>query len=340
MMADLEILFGVLAILIALFMTIFMTKSWIRVARKVGLVGKDMNKFGKKEVVEAGGISVVTAFSFSVLLYIFFKTFYLQTDSTLIYVFALLTSVLLACFIGFIDDILGWKVGLRKWQKPLLTIPISIPLVVINAGTSTMGLPFIGAVDFGILFPLLIVPLGIVGAANGFNMLAGYNGLEAGFGVIILSTLGYIAMANDMLWLALIAFLAVASLLGFLFYNRYPSRVFPGDTLTYTVGALIAIVAVLGNMEKAALILFFPFLVEFSLKLRSRFRAEVFGLPRKDGTIKPRCRKVFSLTHLVLRFGPKIFGRYLKEYEVVGVLLMSELVFVFLALYSVGLVWV
>jgi len=37
-----------------------------------------------------------------------------------------------------------------------------------------------GAVDWGIFYPLAIIPIGIVGAANAYNMLAGYNGLEAG----------------------------------------------------------------------------------------------------------------------------------------------------------------
>lgn len=335
---NLEIVFGFLALITALILTIIFTRSWIKVAKRIGLVGRDMNKFDKRYIIEAGGISFVAGFSFSVLLYIFFKTFYLQTDTTLVSVFALLTSTLLACFIGFIDDILGWKVGLKKWQKPILTIPISIPLVVINAGVSTMNLPFIGNVDFGILFPLFIVPLSIICASNGFNMLAGYNGLEASMGIIILSTLGYIALVNNTIWLALISFLAVSSLIGFFIYNKYPSKVFPGDTLTYTVGALIAIIAILGNMEKPTIILFFPFFIEFLLKLRSRFKAEVFGIPKKDGTIRPKCKKIYSVIHFILIFGPKIFGRNLKEYEVVFLLLVFELILVFLSLYSVGLV--
>lgn len=36
-----------------------------------------------------------------------------------------------------------------------------------------------GVVDWGIFYPLAIIPIGIVGAANAYNMLAGYSGLEA-----------------------------------------------------------------------------------------------------------------------------------------------------------------
>jgi len=69
----------------------------------------------------------------------------------------------------------------------------ALPLMVINSGNSTMSLPIAGSVDWGIIYPLLIVPVGIIGALNSFNMVAGYNGLEAGMGVIILSTLSYVA---------------------------------------------------------------------------------------------------------------------------------------------------
>jgi UDP-N-acetylglucosamine--dolichyl-phosphate N-acetylglucosaminephosphotransferase len=49
------------------------------------------------------------------------------------------------------DDMLGWKRGLRQWQKPIFTFFAALPIMVINAGQSTMNLPLIGSVDFGIL---------------------------------------------------------------------------------------------------------------------------------------------------------------------------------------------
>ncbi|MCH7535807.1 MAG: glycosyl transferase family 4, partial [Bacteroidetes bacterium] len=82
-----------------------------------------------------------------------------------------------------------------------LTIPIAIPLIVVNAGVSDITLPFIGSVDFGILFPLLIVPIMIIFTTNAFNMLAGFNGLEAGNGIIILSILKRKAACKTYYWL-------------------------------------------------------------------------------------------------------------------------------------------
>lgn len=319
----------------ALLATLVLAKFWIRVARKIGLEGKDMNKADKRLVPEAGGIAFIAGFSLAVMAFIFSITFVFKGDGNLLEIFAALTAMLLAGFIGFTDDILGWKIGLRKWQKPLLTIPIAIPLAVINAGDSFMELPFLGNTNLGILYPLLAIPIGIVGAANGFNMLAGYNGLEAALGIVIISALGYKAYATGFVWLAILAFAAAGALLGFLFYNRYPARVFPGDTLTYSVGAFIAVLAILGNMQKIAIILFLPFFAELLLKMRSRFRAENFGTPAKDGGLGMPQGKVSSVTHIILKLFPRLFGRNAKEYEVVGVLVIAELVLVTLAMFVV-----
>jgi len=327
-----EVVIAIITILIALFVTLVSTKYWIKVAKRAGLVGNDMNKHDKPKVPEAGGVAVIIGISFAVLAYVFFKTFYLQSEATTVYIFALLSSILLAGFLGFVDDILGWKIGLRQWQKPLLTIPAAIPLMVINAGVSFMDFPILGRIEFGIIYPLLLVPLGVIGAANGFNFIAGHNSLEAGMGIIILSTLGIVLVGQNVLWLSMICFSSVAALLGFMAYNKYPSKVFPGDSLTYSIGTLIAVVAILGNVEKIALILFFPYFLEVLLKTRSKMRAENFGIPDKHNRLRPMYKSIYSLTHIAIILPKKLFNKKPTEYDVVILLLLFELVFVALVL--------
>lgn len=283
--------------------SLFGTKIWIKVANKAGLTGKDVNKLEKPEIAESGGIVVIGSFSLAVLLYISAKIFYFHTETHLLQIFALLTSLLLACLIGFVDDILGWKNGLKQWQKPLLTLPIAIPLAAINAGTSVMNLPLFGRVELGIFYPLLIVPIGIIGASNGYNMLAGLNGLESGMASVIFTLLGTVAWLSGNSWLGIVSFSMVVSLLGFFLLNKYPAKVFPGDSMTYGIGALIAIIAILGNMEKLALFIFIPYLIEFLLKARSKFKAECFGDPQEDGSLKPKEDKLYSLTYLLMEGG-------------------------------------
>ncbi len=295
---------GGVSILVAFITTLFLTKKWISIAKGMGLTGKDINKEDEPEVAESGGITVIIGLTFAILFFIFSLTFLIGTEAYLLHTFALFSGILLAGLLGFTDDILSWKGGLRKWQKPLLTIPIALPLVVINAGTSSMTFPFIGSVELGLLYPLIIIPIGIVGAANGFNMLAGYNGLEAGQGSIILFTLGLMAYLTGNLWLGLVCFAMTASLIAFLVYNKYPAKVFPGDSLTYATGALIAMVAIFGNMQRAAVLLFIPYIVEFFLKLRGRFPTswkKWGGELTEEGKLKPVGDKIVTIPQAVMK---------------------------------------
>lgn len=307
--------------LVAFLVSLLLIPKWIRKAKAMGLTGKDMNKPGKPVVAEAGGIAVIAGTVMGILLYIFLVTFYFSTTFGLIQIYAVMTTVLLAGFVGFIDDILGWKAGISQTTKVISTIPIAVPLAVVNAGQSAMALPFIGLVDFGFLFPLVIVPIGIIGATNGYNMLAGYNGMEAGLGIIMLSTLGLIAWLSGSAWVAMISLVMVCSLFAFLVYNSIPAKVFPGDSLTYSVGAMVACVAILGNMEKYALILFVPYVFDFLMFIRFRYvdgleKVEAFGKVGPDGGLRMPNSKVYDFTHLAIKLIGKVKKR-VSEKDVV-----------------------
>jgi len=321
----------IITIILAFLITLLIVPYWIKRARKAGLVGGDVNKYERSKTAESGGIAVVAGFLISVLFYIGIKTFYFKTSTNLIEIFALLSTVLIITIIGIIDDILGWKIGIRQWQKPILCMLAAIPLMVINIGNTEMILPFIGQIDFGLIYPLLLVPIAIAGASNGFNMIAGYNGLEAGMGAIILAALGIIVYSTGQTWLALIAFCMVTSLIAFLMFNKYPAKVFPGNIMTYSVGALIASVAIIGNVERAAIILFIPYFLELFLKARGRFQKESFARPNKDNSLEPLYPKIYGLEHVMLRVIKKIKNK-VYEKDITKSLWLMELVLAILVL--------
>ncbi len=333
-----EIVLGAVILVLSFVSTFFLTKKWIRSAEDARLLGEDMNKYEKPLVSRSGGIAVALVICFSLLIYIFLKTFYWKTTRHLVEALAILATVLLAGFIGFTDDILGWKRGLTQFQKVLLTIPIALPLMVINAGQSVMILPFFGEVDFGLIYPLLLVPVGIIGGANGFNLLAGYNGLEAGMGLIIFSTLGITGLIVEKYWISLIAFIVSASLLAFLYFNWYPAEVFPGNSFTYSIGALIAIIAILGDMERLAVWLFIPYFIDGLLYFRARVidRAgdvQAFAKPNEDDSLEMPYEKIYDTTHFAIWFLRRVKGK-VYEKDVVYFLLFVQ----FLIALS-GLLW-
>ncbi|RLI08778.1 hypothetical protein DRO42_05685 [Candidatus Bathyarchaeota archaeon] len=167
------------------------------------------------------------------------------------------------------------------------------------------------------MYPLLLIPIGVLCCSNATNFLAGFNGLEAGMGFVLNLSLGLFALINDKQAAALIALTFAAALLAFLRYNWYPAKVFPGD-LNYTIGAVAVCATVIGNMERFAILCFTPWIAEALLKARSRFKAESYGVLQEDGAVKPLEEGVYSLTHLVMKMGR------LREWQVSLILIALE----------------
>jgi len=293
-----------ISLVISFLLTYFTIPFWIKKAKEVGLVWKDMNKYKHpKNVAGSGGIIVIMSFIIGVLYYIAIRTFVIKDiNSITIEILALISVILILAFIGTVDDMLGWQnKGLSRRTRRRLAFMASIPLVVINAGTSSMSIPFLGSINFGILYPLLIIPIGIAGATITYNFLAGFNGLEAGQGILILSFLSFVAYKTGSAWLSLVGLIMVAALFGFYIYNKYPAKVFPGDSMTWAIGALIAGMAILGNFEKIAVFIFIPYILEFFLKFRGGFEKQSFGKPNEDGSLREPFRKIYGLEHLSIR---------------------------------------
>lgn len=306
--------------------SLVLTVRWIPVAKRAGLVGKDMNKYEKPEVAEMGGIAVLGGFLGGMLFYIGINTFVLSQVSFNLQLFAVMSTVLIIAFIGLIDDLLGWKLGLSQWQKPLLTLPAALPMMVINAGVSSIGLPIIGSVDLGILYPLVLVPIGIVGASNGFNMLAGYNGLEAGMGIIIVSSIGLVSYFTGNSQVTMVCAVCVAALSAFLIFNWYPAKIFPGNGFTYMIGAIIGVTAILANVEKFALLLFIPYIIDFILPLRSHLKVEAFAKVNYDGSLDKPYEKICDLTHLMITMIRKIKPKVYEKDVTISILFIEILI--------------
>jgi len=293
---------------------------------------KDMNKKNTPLIPISGGLAVMAGIFSGLMFYIFFQTFYFKYTDTLLYIFAGLTSIIMITFVGFADDIIIKKsketsAGLKQWQKPLLTLSAAIPLMVLNAGTTTMALPFLGRLDLGLIYPLLFIPIGVVGAANMVNLLAGFNGIEVGMGIVYIGMLGLYSFVNRREVAALIALITLFSLIAFFIYNKYPAKIFPGDSLTYLLGGTIATIAIIGNIERAAIIASIPFFVEFILKARSKFKAKSYGY-YCNGKIKSyHGNKIYSIPHLFTRTG-KFTEKQIFWFMILIALVFSSLIWV------------
>jgi len=231
-------------------------------------VGKDLHKPGQPEVAEMGGLVTIAGFTAGIIVVIALKTFFNHLISiNLISIFAILSTILLITLIGIVDDL----ILLRKSVKVIIPLFASFPLVAIKAGHTVMNIPFVGQIDFGILYPLILIPVGITGAANAVNMLAGFNGLEVGMGAVAIICLSIVAYLTGATTSFFVLIAALGALIATLKYNWYPARVLIGDVGTLSIGAIVASSVILGNFEVAGAIIIIPYAVDFMLKAINRF---------------------------------------------------------------------
>lgn len=208
-------------------------------------------------------------------------------------------SFLSAIVLGFLDDVFD-----IRWRYKL-PIPIisSIPLLMVyyagGGGTSVVvpGWPgflrqWIGSsiLELGPLYYLYMSLLSTF-CTNSINILAGINGVEVGQALVISISL----CINDLLYLDsragmagsrsskellrrhLLSLYLLLPLTGvcmaLLSWNRYPARVFVGDTFCYFAGMVFSTVGILGHFSKTVLLFFVPQIFNFVLSC-----PQLFGL--------------------------------------------------------------
>ncbi len=174
--------------------------------------------------------------------------------------------------IGFIDDfikvILKRNLGLTSGQKFLLQAIVSVAftcLAVYGKGIpTTIYIPF---TEFEMNLGWFFIPfttLVILATVNSVNLTDGLDGLATSITMVV--ALFFIAFAETGLFpntaVALFASMLLGSLAGFLLYNKYPAKVFMGDTGSLFLGGAVCGMAILMHQPLALLIVGFTYVAE------------------------------------------------------------------------------
>ena len=101
-------------------------------------------------------------------------------------------------------------------------------------------------------FPLTV--FWIVAITNMVNFIDGLDGLAAGVSAIACVPLAVVAMQLDRPSIALLTFILLGSICGFLPHNFNPARIFMGDTGAMFLGFMLSVIAVDGALKGAATI--------------------------------------------------------------------------------------
>lgn len=171
--------------------------------------------------------------------------------------------------IGFLDDfikvVLKRNLGLTSLQKLIGQIVIAvISFLLLGMIEFDTGLfvPFTSiSIDLSGLYVLFIV-FWLVGFSNAVNLTDGLDGLVAGAASIAFGAFGLLAIKQDQNTIALFTFIVAGALLGFLIFNKYPAKVFMGDTGSLALGGALAMVSILLKQELLLLLIGLVFVLE------------------------------------------------------------------------------
>lgn len=175
--------------------------------------------------------------------------------------------------IGFLDDFLivkrGKNKGLTEIQKLLLQLFVAVIFFFIHmqgGGDTTLSITTLGfKIDLGFMYGFFLLFM-MLAASNAVNITDGLDGLAGGLSVISFLSFGIIAWGSSWVTgyqeIAVLCFIIVGSLLGFLVYNSYPAKIFMGDTGSLALGATLASVAILTKHELTLVVIAGVFVIE------------------------------------------------------------------------------
>ena len=188
-------------------------------------------------------------------------------------IFIVLFVFISHAILGFMDDYLSIKrrnnEGLTEFQKLAGQLVISLVFFYIFMKTGnepTINIHTLGInIDLGWLYGIFLLFI-LVASSNAVNLTDGLDGLAGGLSAIAFFALGiiswgasYVSGSQD---IAIFCFILIGSLIGFLFFNTYPAKVFMGDTGSLCLGATMASIAIITNHEITLIVIAGVFVIE------------------------------------------------------------------------------
>lgn len=180
----------------------------------------------------------------------------LLTGNFKVSVFMILFSTLAFGAVGFIDDyikvVMKRNLGLRAYQKLFLQISTAVILIIYQYNSKHMGtdlyIPFLKDYRSIGVFYIPFIIFVIVGTVNSVNLTDGLDGLSSSVTIICLLFFNVVAVKFQRYEIAAFSLALAGALIGFLFFNKYPAKVFMGDTGSLALGGAISAIALLLNV--------------------------------------------------------------------------------------------
>ncbi len=242
---------GVVELIQGLFLAfaviVILMPAYIRLLRYIG-IGKQIREEGphshlvKEGTPTMGGLLIVAV----VAVVAFFLG---ALDASTYSPIATLIGVGL---LGAFDDYLNAKTGagINVRQKLLWQIVVAVLAAIYiqrHFAITEIRVPFVGDVFIGPVLYILFAAFAIVASSNGVNITDGLDGLAGGTAIFAFVAYLIIALLNIPTQpnLALLCAIIIGGTLGFLWFNVHPAQIFMGDSGALSLGATLAVTALI-----------------------------------------------------------------------------------------------
>jgi UDP-GlcNAc:undecaprenyl-phosphate/decaprenyl-phosphate GlcNAc-1-phosphate transferase len=223
----------------------------VYLAKKVKWQGRGSERhIHKKEVSRIGGMAMILAFNFAVLL-----------NGDLVItpeICGIMLASLIILVFGLWDDMkeIYWKTQL------FFQIAVSVLVFIFGIRIYYITNPFTGGIfsldsGFSVIISIGLVIFWIVFVMDCINWSDGIDGLSGGIAFLSAVTIFFLSLKNEVNQppVAILACILAGEVLGFLIFNFHPARIMAGTSGAFFMGFAVAILAIISGTKIATAIL-------------------------------------------------------------------------------------
>ncbi|HEX7707861.1 MAG TPA: MraY family glycosyltransferase [Thermoanaerobaculia bacterium] len=208
-------------------------------AEQIGLVdAPGERKIHQNATPRLGGIAIIFAFGFPLLLLSADERAAELVSKNLTYLFAVLASGSLIVGLGVYDDLVGTNAPKK------FAVQFAAAIILVTFGFSFESVSVAGVnIELGIVGSIVSV-LWIVGVMNAMNFIDGMDSLATVVAITIAASFAVIAVLRGDVFSLVMMIALTGSLIGFYPWNKPPAKIFMGDTGSLFIGLLLAASAI------------------------------------------------------------------------------------------------
>ena len=149
----------------------------------------------------------------------------------------LLAAILIMHAMGLIDD----RKALGPFVKLVIQLAVAATIVI---GFKMRALTALDKLELGPWPSIVLTVLWIVAITNAFNFLDNMDGLGAGVAAVCTTAFLITALSIQQWFVAATLALLLGALLGFLFWNFPPAKIFMGDSGSLVIGFVLGVLTI------------------------------------------------------------------------------------------------